>query len=135
PEPAVVRRRRLQEQWGFSDTEMRDIVNVGALDVIEATISAGSSPANARKWWLGELARIAAERDITLADLPVTPQHITELSALIDSGRITDKIAREVLTGVLAGEGSPEEVVDARGLEVVSDDAELLAHIDEALAA
>jgi len=36
---------------------------------------------------------------------------------------------------VLAGEGSPEQVVVARGLEVVSDDGALLAAIDEALAA
>ncbi|HLS50105.1 MAG TPA: Asp-tRNA(Asn)/Glu-tRNA(Gln) amidotransferase subunit GatB [Actinomycetaceae bacterium] len=135
PELPAVRRRRLQEAWGYTDVEMRDVVNANALDVVEATIAAGSSPADARKWWLGELARVAAERDMALAELPVTPEHITELSALIDSGRITDKIAREVLAGVLAGEGSPGEVVSARGLEVVSDDTELLALIDEALAA
>ena len=48
---------------------------------------------------------------------------------------LTDKLAREVLLGMIDGEGSPEEIVAARGLEVVSDDGALMAAIDEALAA
>jgi aspartyl-tRNA(Asn)/glutamyl-tRNA(Gln) amidotransferase subunit B len=36
---------------------------------------------------------------------------------------------------VLAGEGSPDEIVAARGLAVVSDEGALLAAIDEAIAA
>ena len=53
----------------------------------------------------------------------------------MDSGRLTDKLARQVLEGVLAGEGDPEAVAAARGLEVVSDDSALLVAVDEALAA
>ena len=53
----------------------------------------------------------------------------------MDSGRLTDKLARQVLEGVLAGEGDPEAVAAARGLEVVSDDSALLEAVDEALAA
>ncbi len=114
---------------------MRDVLNAGALDLIEATIAAGSTPAAARKWWMGELARTAKQSEVDLEELPVTPAQIGELQALVDSGRINDKLARQVLEGVLAGEGSPEEVVVARGLEVVSDDGALLAAIDDVLAA
>ncbi|MGO1316261.1 MAG: Asp-tRNA(Asn)/Glu-tRNA(Gln) amidotransferase subunit GatB, partial [Cellulomonadaceae bacterium] len=135
PEMPVERRRRLQTDWGYTDPEMRDVVNAGALDLIEATVAAGTSPAGARKWWMGELARSAKGAEIELADLPVTPQQIAELQALVDSGRINDKLARQVLEGVLAGEGTPEEVVVARGLGVVSDDGPLLDAIDAALAA
>src|SRR5690606_10457173 len=92
-------------------------------------------PQAARKWWMGELARIANEREVDLASLAVTPAAISELQGLIDSGRINDKIARQVLAGVLDGEGSPTEIVESRGLEVVSDDAALEAAVDEALAA
>ena len=52
---------------------------------------------------------------------------------MVDDGRLTDKLARTVLTSVIDGEGTPEEVVKARGLEVVSDDGALIAAIDEAL--
>ncbi len=135
PELPQARRRRLQTEWGYADAEMRDVVNAGAIELIEATVAAGSSPAAARKWWMGELARRAKLNDAELADLPITPAQIGELQGLVDSGRINDKIARQVLDGVLAGEGDPEAVVVARGLEIVSDDGPLLAAIDEALAA
>ncbi|MFV0426508.1 MAG: Asp-tRNA(Asn)/Glu-tRNA(Gln) amidotransferase subunit GatB [Beutenbergiaceae bacterium] len=135
PELPAARRRRLQGEWGFADAEMRDVINAGAIELIEATIAAGSAPAAARKWWMGELARTASAQEIALADLPITPQAIGQLQALVDSGRINDKLARQVLEGVLAGEGSPEQVVTARGLEVVSDDGPLLEVIDATLAA
>ncbi|WP_448072874.1 Asp-tRNA(Asn)/Glu-tRNA(Gln) amidotransferase subunit GatB [Georgenia yuyongxinii] len=135
PELPAVRRRRLQAEWGYSDAEMRDLVNAGAGDLVEATVAAGASPAAARKWWMGELARTAKNDGVALEELTVTPQQVAQLAALVDAGRISDKLARQVLEGVLAGEGTPEQVVQARGLEVVSDDGALGTAIDEALAA
>jgi len=135
PELPAVRRRRLQGEWGFSDAEMRDLVNAGAGDLVEATVAAGASPADARKWWMGELSRTAKADGLSLEELSVTPAQVAELAALVGAGRINDKLAKQVLAGVLAGEGSPEEVVTARGLEVVSDDGALEAAVDEALAA
>ena len=51
------------------------------------------------------------------------------------SGALNDKLARQVLDGVLAGEGDPDAVVAARGLAVVSDDDALTKAVDEAIAA
>ncbi len=135
PELPVARRRRLQQEWSYADAEMRDVVNAGALDLIEATVATGASPAGARKWWMGELARRAKQNDVELAELAITPAQVGELQGLVDSGRLNDKLARQVLDGVLAGEGGPTQVVSARGLEIVSDDGALLTAIDEALAA
>ncbi|WP_456823880.1 Asp-tRNA(Asn)/Glu-tRNA(Gln) amidotransferase subunit GatB [Cellulomonas sp. P5_E12] len=135
PELPAARRRRLQGEWEYADAEMRDVVNAGAVELIETTIAAGASPAAARKWWMGELARTAKQQEVELADLPVTPTQVGQLQKLVDDGRINDKLARQVLEGVLAGEGDPETVLVARGLEVVSDDGPLLEAIDAALAA
>ena len=135
PEMPAAKRRRLKAEWGLSDTEMRDVVNAEALELIEATAAAGITGQAARKWWMGELSRRAKEQETTLEDMAVTPEQIAELQGLVDSGRLTDKLARQVLEGVLAGEGDHEAVAAARGLEVVSDDSALLAAVDEALAA
>jgi aspartyl-tRNA(Asn)/glutamyl-tRNA(Gln) amidotransferase subunit B len=135
PELPVARRRRLQGEWGYADAEMRDVVNAGAVDLIEATVAAGAPPAAARKWWMGELARTAKTDGVELGSLAVTPAQVAELQGLVDAGRLNDKLARQVLAGVLAGEGGPEQVLAARGLEVVSDDGALVAAVDEALAA
>jgi aspartyl-tRNA(Asn)/glutamyl-tRNA(Gln) amidotransferase subunit B len=135
PEHPAKMRARLKADWGFSDLEMRDAVNAEALDLIASTVEAGASPQAARKWWMGELARTANEREVPLADLPVTASDVAELQSLVDSGALNDKLARQALEGVLAGEGSPSEVVEKRGLAVVSDDSALEAAVDEALAA
>jgi aspartyl-tRNA(Asn)/glutamyl-tRNA(Gln) amidotransferase subunit B len=135
PEPPAQRRRRLQREWGFSDLEMRDVLNAGASDLIEATVAAGTTPAAARKWWGGELARRANADGVDLAALAVTPAQVAALQGLVDAGSLNDSLARQVLDGVLAGEGDPEQVAAARGLQVVSDDAALGAAVDAAIAA
>lgn len=133
PEPPAARRRRLKAEWGFTDLEFQDVVNGGLLAEITATVAAGATPAAARKWWTGELTRIANASDRDVAGL-VSPENVAALQGLVEAGTLTDKLARQVLEGVVAGEGTPADVVDARGLAVVSDDGALIAAIDDALA-
>ena len=60
---------------------------------------------------------------------------MAELQSLVDAGKLNDKLARTVLEGVVAGEGSPTEVMTARGLGVVSDTGALTSAVDDAIAA
>ena len=133
PEPPHERRARLQVAWGFSDLDMRDTVGAGALGLVEETIAAGATPQAARKWWLGELARRANETEVDLAALGVSPAEVARVQALVDEGKLNDRLARQVLDGVIAGEGGPDEVVAARGLGIVSDDAALSEAVDRAI--
>lgn len=135
PEPPHLRRSRLQGEWGFTDLELQDVVNAGALEAIEATVSAGATPASARKWWLTELARRANEAGIELAELAITPAQVAGVQRLVEAGTINDSVARQVIEGVLAGEGEPAQVVADRGLAVVSDDGALSAAVQRAIAA
>ena len=134
PEVPSARRARLQAEWGISDLEMQTLVNAEALELVEQTIAHGVDQAAARKWWTGEFTRIANEQGVALADLGVTPAHIGRVEALIADGSLTDKLARQVFEGVIAGEGDVDDVVAARGLVVVGDDSTLLAAIETALA-
>ncbi|MDO4666165.1 MAG: Asp-tRNA(Asn)/Glu-tRNA(Gln) amidotransferase subunit GatB [Actinomycetaceae bacterium] len=133
PELPVARRRRLRQEFGFTEMEMRDVVNAGALDLIEQTVQAGTQPGPARKWWMSELSRRANETEVTLAELPVSPAQVAQLQGLVDSGKLTDKLARKVLEGVLDGEGDPVQVMVARGLELVEDDGALEAAVSKVL--
>ncbi|MEJ3749311.1 Asp-tRNA(Asn)/Glu-tRNA(Gln) amidotransferase subunit GatB [Actinomycetes bacterium KLBMP 9797] len=135
PELPRLHRKRLQADWGLSDLDMQSVVNAGAVELIEQTIAAGTSAEGARKWWLGELARRANESGVELAAVGATPAHVAELQRLVDDGKLNDKLARAVLEGVVAGEGTPTEIMAARGLEVVSDTGALMAAVDEAIAA
>jgi len=135
PELPSARRARLIESWSLSELEFEALRNAGALDVVEATIAAGASPADARKWWLSELARRANDMGIEVSELPITPAEVARVAELVAAGTLNDRLARQVIEGVLDEEGTPDEVVAARGLAVVSDDSALLTAIDEAIAA
>jgi aspartyl-tRNA(Asn)/glutamyl-tRNA(Gln) amidotransferase subunit B len=135
PELPSARRARLKAEWGLSDREFSRLHNADAVDLVAATVAAGAEPADARKWWLGELAREANKSGAGLADLPITPADVARVAALVADGTLNDKLARQVIEGVLAGEGTPDEVVARRGLAIVSDDGTLMAAVDEAIAA
>jgi aspartyl-tRNA(Asn)/glutamyl-tRNA(Gln) amidotransferase subunit B len=135
PERPSSKRARLAEQWGISAIDMQSVANAGAVELIEETIAAGASPAGARKWWMGELARRANELSADLSAVGATPAQVAALQKLVDEGKLNDKLARQVLEGVVEGEGDPAEVMAARGLGVVSDTGALTAAVDEAIAA
>src|SRR4051794_36056054 len=134
PELPAARRARLQEEWQLSATEMAWIANAGAVDLVAGTVAAGASPADARKWWLGELARRANDEGVELTELSITPGQVAELAGLVSAGTINDQLARQALDGVLAGEGDPAAVVEARGLAVLGESDELVAAVEAAIA-
>jgi len=134
PERPSLRRKRLKEEWNVPDKEMSAMVNADVLDIVEATVLLGADPTKARTWWLGEISRIANDKDVAVTDLSITPADVAEIVALVNKGELTDKLARQVVEGVIAGEGSPAEVVAKRGIKVVSDDGALMAAIEKVCA-
>ncbi|WP_197373820.1 Asp-tRNA(Asn)/Glu-tRNA(Gln) amidotransferase subunit GatB [Mycolicibacterium baixiangningiae] len=135
PELPWLRRNRIQQDWGISDEVMRDLVNNGAIDLVTATVEHGASSEAARAWWGNFLVQKANESGVELDALPITPAQVAAVVALVDDGKLSNKLARQVVEGVLAGEGEPAQVMAGRGLEVVRDDSALQAAVDEALAA
>jgi len=135
PELPSLKRARLQADWGIGEHEFATIVNAGALELVESSIADGVEPAAARKWWTGELLRVANDREVELADLPVTSAQIRRVETLVADGSLNDKLARQVFDGIINGEGDVDDVIAGRGLAIVSDDSSLIAAIDEALAA
>ena len=135
PEKPSVRRKRLQEEWQVPDKEMAAMINADVLDQVEETVKLGADPTRARSWWLGEIARLANEREVPAASLPITAKDVAEVVALIVKGELTDKLARQVVEGVINNEGRPNEIIEKRGIKVVSDDSALLQAIEKAIAA
>jgi aspartyl-tRNA(Asn)/glutamyl-tRNA(Gln) amidotransferase subunit B len=135
PEKPSARRKRLQEAWSVPVKEMAAMVNADVLDIVETTVNLGADPTKARGWWLGEISRLANEREVAIAELPISPNDVAEIIDLINKGELTDKLARQVVEGVINNEGKPSQVIAARGFKVVSDDGALLNAIESACAA
>ncbi len=134
PEKPADRRKRLQQAWSVPDKEMSAIVNAELLDTVEATVLLGADPTKARSWWLGEISRIANDRSVFPTEL-ISVKDVYQIITLISQGELTDKLARQVVEGVIAGEGSPADVITKRGLKVVSDDSQLMKAIEDAIVA
>ena len=135
PELPWLQRKRIQDDWGISDEVMRDLVNAGAVELVAATVDQCASSDQARAWWGNFLVQKANEDGVALSELPITPAHVATVVKLIDDGKLSNKLARQVIEGVLAGEGEPQQVMTDRGLAVVRDDSLIQAAVDEALAA
>ena len=135
PEHPWLQRKRIQQDWGISDEVMRDLINNGAIDLVAATVKHGASSEAARAWWGNFLVQKANEAGVELDALTITPEQIATVVKLVDDGKLSNKLARQVVEGVLAGEGEPEQVMKGRGLEVVRDDSALQSAVDDALAA
>jgi aspartyl-tRNA(Asn)/glutamyl-tRNA(Gln) amidotransferase subunit B len=135
PEHPWLQRNRIQQEWGISDEVMRDLVNAGAIDLVAATVEQGASSEAARAWWGNFLVQKANEAGVELDGLNITPAQVAAVVVLVDEDKLSNKLARGVIEGVLAGEGEPDEVMKARGLELVRDDSLIQSAVDDALAA
>ncbi|MCU1621445.1 MAG: gatB [Frankiales bacterium] len=135
PEAPSVRRKQLLAQLGLSDLDAQAMVNAGVLDLVLATTEAGAPAAEARNWWLGSLAQAANTQGVEASELAITPAQVARVVELVAAGDLTAGLAKQVVDGVLAGEGSPDEVIGSRGLAVVKDEGALTEAVEAALAA
>jgi aspartyl-tRNA(Asn)/glutamyl-tRNA(Gln) amidotransferase subunit B len=134
PELPATRRRRLADEHGFSTLELSQLANAGVLDLVGATIAAGAEPSAARGWWMGYLVGKAGELGMDAADVAITPEQLARVIALESEGALTNKLARQVVDAVVAGEGDPDSVIAAHGWQV-ADESAVTAAVDAAIAA
>jgi aspartyl-tRNA(Asn)/glutamyl-tRNA(Gln) amidotransferase subunit B len=130
----AARRERLAAEHGFSALDVSQLEGARVLELVVETIAAGAPAVEARSWWLNELRTAATERDFEPVELSITPVEVARVAALVASGELTTALARQVVEGVLAGEGGPDEVVAARGLRV-ADESAVVAAVNDAIAA
>jgi aspartyl-tRNA(Asn)/glutamyl-tRNA(Gln) amidotransferase subunit B len=134
PELPAITRRRLRTEWDLDAERAGTLVDAGLVGVFDAAVQAGAPADAAAKWLTNEVLGWSNEHDVAPAALPLTGEHLANLLALIADGTLSTKLAREALDGVLAGEGSPQQVARAHGLAQMSDTGELERMVDEAIA-
>jgi aspartyl-tRNA(Asn)/glutamyl-tRNA(Gln) amidotransferase subunit B len=135
PELPAARRARLRDSLGVSADDMQQMANAGVVDLVGATVEAGAPVGEARNWWLGYLVQEANAREIEAAELPITPEQVARLVALVADGTLSVALARQVVDGVLQTGADVDAVIAERGLQRVSDTGALEKAADEAIAA
>ena len=101
----------------------------------EATADAAGNPKAASNWIMGEvLGRLNAGGQ-RIEDLRVTPQQLAGLIRLLESGRITGPIAKQVFERMFVSGGDAQAIVDAEGLARIDDAAAIDGLVAAAIAA
>ncbi|HUU62075.1 MAG TPA: Asp-tRNA(Asn)/Glu-tRNA(Gln) amidotransferase subunit GatB [Acidimicrobiia bacterium] len=131
PAPKRARYRAL----GLDGHAARLVVEEGYGALFEGAVAAGADARATANWLVGEVTAHLRRLGVGAADTPLAGAHLAELLGLIEGGRLSATAAKEVLAGVLEGEGSPEEVALRRDLIQISDEGVLLAAVDEVFAA
>ncbi len=135
PELPDARRARFQEQYGLSATDAAILTATRATaDYFETVAEACGDARMAANWVMGELAAALNKAGLAIARSPVDAQALAGLLARIVDKTISGKIAKQVFEAMWAGEGSADEVIEARGLKQVTDTGALAGWVDEVIA-
>ncbi|MXX63577.1 MAG: Asp-tRNA(Asn)/Glu-tRNA(Gln) amidotransferase subunit GatB [Acidimicrobiia bacterium] len=137
PELPAARRTRY-EQMGVDPTMAATLVagESGLAGLFEEAVNLGAGPSQAANWVTGEVVAALRKASInSVTETGLTGSALAELLEMIGQGKLSGSAAREVLTGVIAGEGGSGQVAAARDLIQISDTEMLAEVIEEVLAA
>ncbi len=135
PELPAAKRQRYAAEFGLTAYEAALIADDRAVaEYFEATVAAGADPKQAFNWIVGDITAYLNANKLAIAALPFSAAHLGELIGLIADGTITNKIAKEILPELLARGGSPQAIVQKKGMTVLSGD-DLAAIVDRVVAA
>ncbi|AFZ15297.1 aspartyl/glutamyl-tRNA(Asn/Gln) amidotransferase subunit B [Crinalium epipsammum PCC 9333] len=136
PELPAAKRHRYETELGLSAYDARVITDDRFVaEYFEAALAAKAQPKQAANWVMGDITGYLNNEKLNINQIAFKPQHLAELIALIENGTISGKIAKEILPELLSQGGSPQELVNRKGLVQISDTAELEKIIDEIIAA
>ena len=136
PELPAAKRHRYAEELGLSIYDARVLTDERSMaEYFEAALAAGAEAKAVANWVQGDIAAYVNANKLSIADLPFKPEQLAEMVQLIEGGKISGKIAKEILPELLEKGGSPAAIVEAKGLGMISDPAAITAIVKELLAA
>ncbi len=104
-------------------------------DFFEITAKTCGDAKLAANWCMGELSKFLNQNDVDIASSPIAPEHFGQLLARIKDDTISGNIAKTVFQAMTAGEGTPDQIIEAKGLKQVTDTGAIEAMVDEIIAA
>ena len=134
PELPQARRARYVELGAEPHGAALLVAGEGLGELYEGALAAGADPRAVANWLTGEVVGVLRRTERTLAETPLRAEHLADLDAMVQGGELSATAAKEVLGGVMVGEGTPAEVAAARDLIQVSDTGALEDAIAAALA-
>ena len=136
PELPDARQARFVAQYELSDYDAGILSSDAATaHYFETVVSHSNNAKLAANWTMGELSARLNSQDLSVAKSPVSAEQLAGLIARISDSSISGKMAKDVFEGMWAGQGSADDIIEARGLKQVSDSGALEKIVADVLAA
>ncbi|MEA5534256.1 Asp-tRNA(Asn)/Glu-tRNA(Gln) amidotransferase subunit GatB [Crocosphaera sp. XPORK-15E] len=136
PELPAQKRKRYEEVFGLSAYDARVLTDDREVaEYYETAIKMGADGKLVANWVTQDIAAYLNNNKLTITEIALKPESLGELVQLIEKGTISGKIAKEILPELLEKGGSPQKIVEKKGMTQISDTGELETIIDEIIAA
>ena len=134
PELPAAKRRRYVDEFSLSAYDARVLTDEFSMaNYFEDVVKAGVDSKSASNWITGDIAAYVNANRLNYKNLNFRPEQLAEMIKLINDGKISGKIAKEILPELLSKGGSPREIVEERGLGMISDISALSVLIEDLL--
>ncbi len=134
PELPRARRDRYVRDLGLKPEVARVLVgDPGAVALFEGTIALDAPAGPTANWITQDLAGLANKAGVSIAESPVTAEHLADLVRLVETDEISGAGAKQALEEAVATGDGIDAIVERRGLRQVSDAGALGAIVDEVL--
>lgn len=134
PELPAARRQRYEQDLGLNAADASQLVaEPDYFNFFEATHNQGANARETAKWLLSDVAGYLNEQNKSLAETQLTPDKLAELLEFVAKGTLSHKMAKEVLIPLLETDQRADAVIQARGLQQISDSSALEGIIESVL--
>jgi aspartyl-tRNA(Asn)/glutamyl-tRNA(Gln) amidotransferase subunit B len=131
--PAARRARYVSQGLDESSAGVLSDTHQALRDVYERAVDLGADPASVSNWLTGEVTAWLRKKEREPSSLDLPASHLAELVEIVNEGLVSSSAAKEVLEGVLSGEGRPRKVAEERDLVQISDASTLGTVIEKVL--
>jgi aspartyl-tRNA(Asn)/glutamyl-tRNA(Gln) amidotransferase subunit B len=134
PELPHIRKERFIREYKIPEYDAEIITKSKELaDYYEETVKYVKNPKQVSNWIMGDVLRKVKEKNIKITSLKIKPKDLAQLIKFINSGSISNNIAREVLNEMFNEGKSPEDIIKNKELTQINDESILNEIIDKIL--
>ena len=133
PELPDEKKARFVKEYSLSNYDAEVIVSDKTTSEYYEAVVKGRTPKLVTTWVTGELFSVLNKKNISIQDSPVSAHMMGELLDNIESGKISNRLAKDIFEDMCETGKNPNLIIEEKGLSQISDEGEIEKLVDEVL--
>ena len=135
PELPDQKKNRFIKDYNLNEYDAGVIVSDKATSDYYEKVVKNRSPKLVTTWVTSELFSILNKKNLTIDESPVSHDKLGELIDNIESGKVSNRLAKDIFEEMCETGKSPSDIISEKGLSQISDEGELENLINDVLLA